>query len=417
MPQATASRPLAEADDRLRGAAFWISAAVVSHMMWTSAAPALVYRLYAAQWHLSPAMTTVIFAVYPIVVVAVLLLFGNLSDVVGRRAAMMLGVSFSLAGVALFASASGLASLFAGRALMGIGVGLSAGPSTAALVDYSPVGRASIAGPTNAGAQSFGMSASLIMAGALIEYAPYPMRTSFVVSAILLAVLLWATRKLPAPQAAATWARWRPSTPDVAPGARRQFLVATASMTTAYTHGALLLSLGGHIVHDLIGSSNALVSGLMLAFFPLTMGIAGVLSRRVPPPRLVVWGAFGSLSGMAMLALAIASHSVPLTFIASAVSGAGYSFQVSGGLATLTAASQPETRGGLVSAALLVAYLSMGSAAVALGLAANHWGLGVAADIAAAAIATLSVVTLAIARSERNHGPTTSPARSGNAVA
>ena len=417
MSDAGAISQVAQADDRVRRAAFWISAAVVSHMMWTSAAPALVYRLYAAQWHLSPATTTVIFAVYPIVVVAVLLLFGNLSDIVGRRAAMTLGVSFSLAGVALFAMATGLSELFVGRALMGIGVGLSAGPATAALVDYSPVGRTAIAGPVNAMAQSFGMSASLIMGGALIEYAPYPTRATFVLLAVLLALLLIAMRRLPPPQAASTWSRWRPSTPVVAPSERRHFLVATASMTTAYTHGALLLSLGGHIVHDLIGSSNALVSALVLAFFPLTMGIAGALSRRVPPPTLVNWGAFGSLLGMVTLALAVASHSMALMFVATAVSGAGYSLQVSGGLATLTGAGQPETRGGLVSASLLVAYLFMGSSAVALGLAANRWGLGVVADIAAAAIATLSITTWAIARSEGSRRSTPAPARGCDAIA
>ncbi len=417
MSDASAPRPVAEADDRMRKAAFWISAAVVSHMMWTSAAPALVYRLYAEQWHLSPAAITAIFAVYPIVVVAVLLLFGNLSDVVGRRAAMTLGISFSLAGVALFATSTGLGALFAGRALMGVGVGLSAGPATAALVDYSPVGRAGIAGPMNAAAQSFGMSASLIMGGALIQYAPYPTRTTFVLLAVLLAFLLVAMRRLPAPPAASTWARWRPSKPVVAASQRRPFLIAMASMTTAYTHGALLLSLGGHIVHDLIGSSNALVSGVMLAFFPLTLGLAGVLSRRLPPPTLVTWGAFGSLSGMALLALAVATRSIALMFVATAVSGAGYSFQVSGGLSTLTAASQLQTRGGLVSASLLVAYLAMGSSAVALGLAANRWGLAVAADIAAAAVATLSIVTWAIARFKNSSLPTPSSARSCDAVA
>ena len=417
MSDAGAPSRVAQADDHLRRTAFWISAAVVSHMMWTSAAPALVYRLYAERWHLSPATTTAIFAVYPIVVVAVLLLFGNLSDIVGRRAAMTLGVSFSLAGAALFAMASGLTELFVGRALMGIGVGLSAGPATAALVDYSPAGRSSIAGPTNAAAQSFGMSASLILGGALIEYAPYPTRATFVLLVILLALLLIAMRKLPSPQSATSWSRWRPSKPVVAPGERRHFLIATASMTTAYTHGALLLSLGGHIVHDLIGSTNALVGALMLAFFPLTMGVAGVLARRVTPPTLVNWGAFGSLAGMVTLAFAVALHSVALMFVASAVSGAGYSFQVSGGLATLAAASQPETRGGLVSASLLVAYLSMGSSAVALGLAANRWGLGVAADIAAAAIATLSIVTWAIARSASSHRSTPTPTRSRDAIA
>ncbi len=36
-----------------RAASFWVSAGVVGHTLWTSAAPAMTYPLYAAQWHLS----------------------------------------------------------------------------------------------------------------------------------------------------------------------------------------------------------------------------------------------------------------------------------------------------------------------------------------------------------------------------
>jgi hypothetical protein len=41
-----------------RSASFWVSAAVVAHTLWTSAAPAMTYPLYAAQWGLTPTATT-----------------------------------------------------------------------------------------------------------------------------------------------------------------------------------------------------------------------------------------------------------------------------------------------------------------------------------------------------------------------
>ncbi|MBB3178780.1 MFS transporter [Variovorax sp. Sphag1AA] len=369
----------------------------MSHTLWTSAAPALAYRLYEEQWHLSTIATMAIFAVYPIAVVSTLLLFGNLSDIVGRRAAMLLGVSFSLGGITLFAAATNLAALFVGRALMGVGVGLSAGPSTAALVDFSPPGRADVASLTATAAQSIGMAAALLLSGALIEYAPYPTRLSFVVLAVLLVGLLAAVRRVPRPRVPIAWSHWRPSLPVVPPAGRRPFLIATASLTTAYTNGALLLSLGGHIAHDLIGSPNALVNAALLTLFPIALGLAGVLARGTEPQTLLNRGALGSLVGMTLLAVAIALRSVPIMFAAAAASGAGYSFQVSGGLVTLATASSSKHRGGIVSAALLVAYLAMGSAALLLGLAAAHWGLGAAVDLGAVTIASLSAIAWAIA--------------------
>ena len=110
-----------------------MSAGVVAHTLWTSAAPAMAYRLYAQEWHLSHTVTTGIFAIYPIVVVAVLIAFGDLSDHIGRRTTMLMGLAASLAGTLLFAVAPNVLWLFAGRALMGVGVGLTAGPSTAAV--------------------------------------------------------------------------------------------------------------------------------------------------------------------------------------------------------------------------------------------------------------------------------------------
>lgn len=62
------------------------------------------YPLYAAEWHLTPAVTTSIFAVYPLLVVGTLILFGDISDYIGRRMAMLLGLAASLIGVLLFAA-------------------------------------------------------------------------------------------------------------------------------------------------------------------------------------------------------------------------------------------------------------------------------------------------------------------------
>jgi MFS family permease len=71
-----------------RQASFWVSAGVVAHTLWGSAAPAMTYQLYAEEWRLTHTVTTGIFAIYPIVVVTVLIFFGDISDHIGRRATL-----------------------------------------------------------------------------------------------------------------------------------------------------------------------------------------------------------------------------------------------------------------------------------------------------------------------------------------
>src|ERR1700756_2064035 len=109
-----------------RRASLLVSAGGVSHTLWTSAAPALTYGLYAQEWHLSHTVTAGIFAIYPIGVVVMLVGFGGISDQIGRRATMLAGLFASLVGALLFAVAPDVWWVFAGRALMGIGVGLAA---------------------------------------------------------------------------------------------------------------------------------------------------------------------------------------------------------------------------------------------------------------------------------------------------
>src|SRR3984893_16796854 len=141
-----------------RRASLLVSAGVVSHTLWTSAAPALMYRLYAQEWHLSHTVTAAIFAIYPLAVVVMLVGFGGISDQIGRRATMLAGLFASLVGTLLFAVAPDVRWLFAGRALMGIGVGLSVSPATAAILEFSSPEHAKSAALVTMAAQAVGFT-------------------------------------------------------------------------------------------------------------------------------------------------------------------------------------------------------------------------------------------------------------------
>ena len=143
-----------------RRASLWVSSGVVAQTLWTSAAPAMAYRLYAHEWGLSPTLTTAIFAIYPISVVAVLIGFGDVSDHIGRRAAMLMGLAAPLLGAAIFALAPNVAWLLAARVAMGVGVGLTAGPSTAAVIEFGAPGASRGAALITTVAQAAGLPRS-----------------------------------------------------------------------------------------------------------------------------------------------------------------------------------------------------------------------------------------------------------------
>ena len=384
-----------------RRASFWVSAGVVGHTFWTSAAPAMTYPLYAREWGLTHTTTTAIFAIYPIVVVAVLIGFGDVSDHIGRRATMLLGLSASILGVLLFALAPSVLWLFAGRFFMGVGVGLAAAPSTAALVEFSPDGQFKRASSITTVAQSAGFVAALLIGGALIEYAPFPTRLSFWTLLVVLVVLFGASWLLPRPAISEALGRWRPKAPSIPAELRKTFALAALAVTTAYTHGVLVLSLGAQIAHDLVGSTDAFVNGAALSLFAILSGAVGIAAKPIAFRWAILIGAVASATGMALFALAVAWHALFIFLGATATSGVGYSLLVLGGLEMINVAAPPHRRGGTLSALYLIAYLSLGAVALLLGAVATASGLGLAVDLGAGVIGAMSLATLGLAAARR----------------
>ena len=382
-----------------RRASFQVAAGVVAHTLWTSAAPAVTYPLYAARWHLTTTVTTGMFAVYPVAVVLTLLLFGNLSDRIGRRAAILAGVASSLLGVGLFAFAPGVGWLYAGRAFMGIGVGLSASPATAALVEFSAPGQQARANVVATAATAFGLGMATLAGGALIQYAPWPLHLNFIALFAVLAGVLAAAWFLPRPGAAERVAapRWRPGTLTVPRSIARVFATAATAVTAGYVLGALMLSLGSQVARDLIGSGNALVQGAVLALFALVTGVTAVFAKRLPGALAVQLGGATTAAALALLLVAAFRHALLPFLLASGLAGAGYSLLFLGGLTLVNAHAPPAHRAGTLSTIYLIGYLAMGATALALGAVATRWGLRVAIEIGAPGIAALALAAAALA--------------------
>jgi hypothetical protein len=168
-------------------------------------------------------------------------------------------------------------------------------------------------------------------------------------------------------------------------------------MVAAYTFGVLVLSLGGQVEHDLIGSPNAFLNSAVLSLFPIVMGAIGIIARTLSPRTALIVGALVSCSGMVLLIVAVNLRDLAIYLLATAAAGGAYSLLFVGGLQVIRGAAPERNRGSILSALYLLSYLSMGALALVLGAIATARGLGLAVDLGAAAIILMNVATLALA--------------------
>ena len=166
-------------------------------MMLGTTLPTPMYALYGERMHFAVLTTTVIFATYAVGVLSALLLFGRWSDVLGRRPVLLAGAAFALISAVVFLFADDVALLLVARVLSGFSAGVFAGTATAAVVEAAPPARRERAAVAATIANIGGLGAGPVLAGLLVQYAPYPLQLSFVVHIVLVVLAVGAVLLAP----------------------------------------------------------------------------------------------------------------------------------------------------------------------------------------------------------------------------
>jgi MFS family permease len=369
---------------------FWSAASVLALCLWASAAASVLYPEYAADWHLPSVVITSVFGTYPVALLIVLLFFGSVSDYIGRRRTMLLGIAFILVAAVVFAVAPNVVWLYAGRALQGIGTGFAIGAASAALVENNISTNPRFASVLATVSTSTGLTLALLASGALAQFALLPLVLSFVLLFVIAGLALAGVALSPDDRAGINEGRWRPQPSLRLPrGIVRKFFVSMLSVSVAYSVGALFLSLGSTMAAQLTHTTNLVVIGATLAVSSVFIGGTALLIQKVHAHLAVVIGGLVSIAGLGIMAATAASGSFALLIVWAIVGGVGYSFAFSGGLAMINRAAPAQHRGATLSLLYLFAYLLQAATAIGAGALATAVGLGPAIGIFAPIVGVL----------------------------
>jgi MFS family permease len=383
-----------------RGAFVAVTYAFAATMLGTTL-PTPLYGLYQHRFGFSVLMITVIFASYAAGVLAALLLFGSLSDEIGRRPVLLIGLGFSVLSAVVFLLANGLGLLLVGRVLSGVSAGVFTGTATATLVDLAPAERRGRATLVATIANMGGLGCGPLLAGLVAQWASTPLRLPFWIDLALLIPALAGIIAMRDPVARSTHPKLRPQALSVPVELRPVFIRAALAAFAGFAVLGLQTAVAPAFLGQGLGVTSHAVIGLVV-FAVFTASTAGqLLLEVVPQPVALPAGCGALIAGMGVFALGLADSSLALLVIGAMIAGGGQGLSFRAGLTGLTASSPPERRAEVASSFFVVAYVAISVPVIGEGLLAQLSGLRSAGLVFAAVVAALSATALVLLARQR----------------
>ena len=354
-----------------------------------------LYAVYAQRFDFSTLVLTAVFTTYMLVLIPSLLLFGRLSDQVGRRPVIVAGLLVGCVGLVLFAAAQSTQWLFAARAVQGLGVGMISGAATAALVELDPRRDEQRPALLAGLAQALGSGLGPLLAGILAEWAPAPRHLSFLIMFGATVAAAGYALTLSDPRAAS--GSWSVQWPRVPPGIRLDFARVSVTGGIVWAAVALCLSIVPSYAADLLSTNNLALLGAIGALALLMSCVTQVVSQRLRL-RQRAGQAFGLAlltCGLAALVVASPLHSLALTLTGSAVAGAGHGFGFLNAQDELSAIAPPDERGGVTAAFISCIYFTVAVSVISTGLLDEWLSLSTAVSSVFVVLAVLAIASMA----------------------
>jgi MFS family permease len=358
--------------------------------------PTPLYPLYQARMGFSALVITVIFATYAVGVIAGLLLFGRLSDQIGRRRVLLPGIALSGASAVVFLLAGGLTMLLVGRLLSGLSAGIFTGTATAALIDLAPEHRRGRAGLIAAAVNMGGLGLGPLLSGVLAQYGPAPLKLCFAVDLALLAPAAIGVLTTPEPAQPTGALRLRPQRLRIPHTMRQTFISAAIAGFAGFAVVGLFTAVSPTFLGQILHKSNHAVSGFtvfsVLAASTVGQVITGYISQR----RGLLAGALTLACGAAVIATSLLTESFGLLYLGAIVAGLGQGASFRAGLSAVGAASPPAYRSEVSSSFFVIIYVALSIPVIGVGAGEQSLGIVTAGAIFAAVVTALALVAFVL---------------------
>ncbi|MCU1563170.1 MAG: major facilitator superfamily 1 [Arthrobacter sp.] len=323
-----------------------------------------------------------------------LLVFGRLSNHLGRRPLALTALLSAAAGCLVLTAVHSVLPFVLGRLLQGMACGVAASGLSSYVIDCAPERPRWLPAVITGSAPMVGVPVGALTSGALVQYGPAPRVLVYTILATVLVLCAVITAVSPETvrRCRGALASLRPCLP-VPAGAGRLFLAVGASYVGTWSLGGFYQAFGPSLAADQLGTTNPLVAAAVFVSVMILNPIGGPLAARLSSAASLRAGMVLYLFALTGIVFSLAVGAVIPFLMASLVVGVAQGAASTGGLRELLSAARPEDRAGLLSAIYLVAY---GGTAVP-GIIAGEFARSLSSFQMAVGYAVLAAIAAAIA--------------------
>ena len=378
------------------GAAMTAIAAMIAALFAGSTVLTPLYIIYKQAFGFSQITLTLVYAVYVVGNLAALLLFGRLSDIVGRRPAALAAMAVAVVSALLFLFAENLAWLDAARILSGLGIGVGAGTGTAWLAELIEGEDKSRAAVIATSTNFVGLGVGALTSGLLAEYAPWPLRLIFAVYLVMLVVItvmIWRTRETVARPGRLADVPMRPRL-SVPADIRVRFLAPAITGFGAMALVGFYAALAPSILAQQLHATNHAEAGGL--FFELSIvAAATIVGTTWLSSRSTMLAALAlMIPAVALVVGAQAYASMVLMVAATGVCGVAAALGYRGGLQVVNQIAPVERRAEVVSAFFICCFCGNALPVIGIGILSSLANATTASLAFAGMITVFSLVAL-----------------------
>ncbi|NEE14101.1 MFS transporter [Streptomyces sp. SID7499] len=365
-------------------------------------APTPLYPLYGEEFGFTPFTVTVVFAVYALGVVLGLLVFGRLSDQVGRRPVLVAATLLSVVAAVVFLLAQSVAAMLVARVVSGFSAALVTGAATASLTErlgqHSRIKPATLALFANMG----GLACGTLIAGILADLAPSPLRTPWVVMLVLAAIGTLGVLVNGESSAHRSGFSLQVQPLHVPAEIRSDFLRSAMAAGAGFAVLGVLTAVTGLFLGTVLHESSHALTGLVVFIAFACTALGQLLVRTLKPATALPASCLGLIVAAGLIAAAMATRTMAPLLVGAAVNGLATGIAVGHGIGGITTRSAPQHRGASVSTFFAILYSMLAVPAIGVGVLIHETSLRPAGETFSAVVAALSLgVLLSLVRTGR----------------